>query len=142
MTQASKPDDFANDLDKLTNSVDRLRLDLAELGCSTKGNKEKLQKRLKEAKKSLKSSQNERQNDQNGYEKEKSTTEDAQVLSRYSTIRCDSCIQDCSFNSLYPVSTNICHNSLLITTCFSMSKPLVKKMLNNTPMKSSNFLLY
>ncbi|KAI8583413.1 hypothetical protein K450DRAFT_223546 [Umbelopsis ramanniana AG] len=39
------------DVDTLTSRVDKLRLDLAELGCSIKGNKQTLQRRLKQAKK-------------------------------------------------------------------------------------------
>jgi hypothetical protein len=64
---------FLQFLNKILPLHHRLRLDLAELGCSMKGNKEKLQTRLKQAKKSLKSSQNELQNDQNGHDKEKNT---------------------------------------------------------------------
>jgi hypothetical protein len=44
------------DIDKLTKGVDKLRLELAEFGCSTKGNKQTLQKRLKQAKKNSNSS--------------------------------------------------------------------------------------
>lgn len=45
-----------SDIDKLAKSVDNLRLELAEYGCSTKGNKQTLQKRLKQAKKKSNSS--------------------------------------------------------------------------------------
>jgi Exonuclease len=60
------------DVDKLTSGVDKLRLDLAELGCSIKGNKQTLQRRLKQVKKNRNASvTNEPPVQKDGTEKEK-----------------------------------------------------------------------
>jgi len=85
MIPGSKPDaneDLSNEIENLVTNVERLRLDLAELGCSTKGNKETLQKRLKQVRKSIKLAKLEREKQQEQNKLEDVRTEEVPPSSR------------------------------------------------------------
>jgi hypothetical protein len=112
-----------DDVDKLTKSVDKLRLDLAELGCSIKGNKQTLQKRLKQAKKSRNISTNNNLSNPQGKndlepDSNDSKREDAGYVTNFDSIIVDSGrssdVSDCLLFVAYIKAFQI---SLLITIC-------------------------